>query len=61
MSRKLDYLECAAERVHKERWELYQIKTMAEYLKEGESYGSVDLGRPSWRVLFNDLIMVRVH
>ena len=35
MSRKCDYLECAAERVHKERWELYQIKTMAEYLKEG--------------------------
>jgi len=34
MSRKLDYLECASERVHKERWELYQIKTMAEYLKE---------------------------
>lgn len=34
MSRKCDYLECAAERVHKERWELYQIKTMADYLKE---------------------------
>jgi len=34
MSRKCDYLECAAERVHKERWELYQIKTMAEYLRE---------------------------
>jgi len=34
MSRKCDYLECAAERVHKERWELYQIKTMAEYLKQ---------------------------
>jgi len=34
MSRKCDYLECAAERVHRERWELYQIKTMAEYLKD---------------------------
>jgi len=33
MSRKCDYLECAAERVHRERWELYQIKTMAEYLR----------------------------
>jgi len=34
MSRKCDYLECSAERVHRERWELYQIKTMAEYLRE---------------------------
>ena len=41
MSRKCDYLECSAERVHRERWELYQIKTMAEYLREGMSIATV--------------------